>query len=85
MKYVTRNLRLLRWGMFTKTLKMNAKNIKLSNAQRVMIQSLRKNGKLKCDAVNRLTYMKLIALGLVDYDSSYDYIILTDKGKQIEL
>lgn len=58
---------------------------KLSVAQYRLIEELNKNGKVRCTDGNRRTYKKLIEMGLVDYDSSYDYIVLTQKGLKIEL
>lgn len=58
---------------------------KLSPAQYTLIEIIRKNGKAKCTDGNRKTYKKLIEFGLVDYNSSYDYVILTEQGKALEL
>ncbi len=58
---------------------------KLSPAQYKLIEDIRKHGKVKCTDGNRRTYKKLIELKLVDYDSSYDYVILTKEGKEIDL
>jgi Mn-dependent DtxR family transcriptional regulator len=62
---------------------MNAK--KLSNAQYRLIEEIRRKGKVRCEDRIRKTYNKLIEMGLVDYDHSYDYIVLTSKGKEIDL
>lgn len=62
---------------------MNAK--KLSEAQYRLIEDIRRKGKIRCEDRIRKTYTKLIEMGLVDYDHSYDYIILTPQGKEIEL
>jgi len=62
---------------------MNAK--KLSPPQYAMIEELRKIGKVKMTDGNRKTYKKLIDYGLVDYDSRYTSVVLTEAGKLIEL
>jgi len=58
---------------------------KLSSPQVNLLELIRQKGKVRCEDRIRRTYIKLIEYGLVDFDHSYDYIVLTEKGKQLEL
>jgi Mn-dependent DtxR family transcriptional regulator len=64
---------------------MNIKTKKLSSPQIDLLELIRQKGKVRCEDRIRRTYNKLIEYGLVDFDHSYDYIVLTEKGKQLEL
>jgi hypothetical protein len=57
---------------------------KLSAAQYKLLADLSKK-KIRYEGHTVRTAKTLMKLGLVDFDSSYDYIILTERGKKIEL
>lgn len=64
---------------------MNITAKHLSEAQYNLIENIRNKGKVRCTDNIRRTYKKLIEVGLLDYDHSYDYVVLTEKGKQLSL
>lgn len=62
------------------------KSIKrLSQAQVNLLEEIAQKKKVKCTDRIKRTQDKLIEYGLIDYDHSYDYLVLTEKGKQIGL
>lgn len=61
------------------------KAVKLSQAQIEFMSLLKTVGKIKCMDKNRKTYNKLICLGFVQYDSSYDHVVLTKEGRELQL
>lgn len=63
--------------------KVTAKS--LSQKEYEVIEAIRRDGKWKPPNDQNKTLKKLVAKGLVDFNESYSAIILTQKGKEIDL
>lgn len=62
--------------------------MKLSAKQKEIIKKIHERGKVKITNNNALPYsttQSLIKLGICEYNSGYDSLILTELGKQIVL
>lgn len=60
-------------------------NIKLSDKEYRVIETIRKDGQWKPPLAQNATVKNLIAKGICDWNSGYDSLILTKKGQEIEL